>query len=103
MNEVINLIQVIEVPDDLGGFDYEIESEAEVFAEKKSVSQKEFYLAMQSGLETVAVFAVWFEDYNDERVIEHEEDFYTVTRTFRKGDKIHLTCTKRHGVFEEIK
>lgn len=101
MKDIIKLIKTSEKKDVLGGFEKKIVYEHEVFAQKKSVGQKEFYLAMQSGLETTAVFVVWKDDYEDERVIEYNDKYFTVARTYENGDKMELTCTKRHGVFEE--
>ena len=64
---------------------------------------REFYTAYQSGLEAVAIFETRTEDFEDERVINHNEQYYTVIRTYEKGDFIELTCQKRQGIFEEVR
>jgi len=80
-----------------------IKCEREVFANKKSVQMEEHYTAYQYGLDTRAVFEIRTEEYNEERVIKHDEKYYTVVRVREGGDFVDLTCTKRHGVFEEAR
>jgi len=69
---------------------------------KKSATRSEFYLAQQADLEVEVVFTVYLSEYNDERVIEHNNRYYSVIRTFEKGDFIELTCQRRIGGLDEV-
>lgn len=100
--EVIKLLSVdLDAKTDLGGREPKIVSEKELFANKESVRQTEFYQAMQAGLETQAIFSIWSHEYDEERVLVHDNKYFTIVRTYEKGDYVHLTCTKRRGVFDE--
>lgn len=101
MTDVITLIEIGNVKDELGTRIPEIINENEIFASKKSVRSSEFYQAQQSGMEVVAVFRVWSGDYNNERVIRYNDEYFTVIRTYEKGDFIEISTTKRQGVFQE--
>src|SRR5690606_39832826 len=57
----------------------------------------EFYLAQQVDLEVEAIFKIYLLDYSGEKTIKHKNDYYSVIRTFEKGDFIELTCQKRIG------
>ena len=64
---------------------------------------REFYTAYQSGFEAVVMFEVHIDDYEDERVVYFDNQYYTIIRTYEKADFIELTCQKRQGVFEELR
>jgi hypothetical protein len=54
-------------------------------------------------LELRVVFEIRIEEYSEERVVLYNDKYFTVTRVSESGDFINLTCTKRHGVFEEVR
>lgn len=100
---MITLIKIIEERTRTGGVGSKVDEEREVFADEKSVRMTEFYTAYQSGFEARKVFKIHKEEYRDERVLLHDESYYTIIRTYVTGDFIELTCTKRQGVFEEVR
>ena len=64
---------------------------------------EEFYQAYQFGLEARVVFGIRIEEYNKERAIRFEDEYYTVIRVTEAGDFLDLICTMRHGGFEEVR
>lgn len=100
--DVITLITVEQVSDGAGGYENKPGTKRTVFANKKSATRSEFYLAQQADLEVEVVFTVYLSEYNDERVIEHNNRYYSVIRTFEKGDFIELTCQRRIGGLDEV-
>lgn len=73
----------------------------EVFANKKSVRQSEFYQATNTGLKPELVFEVHsFEFSNDEKVrypAGESGKEYTIIRTYDKGEITELTVSSRVG------
>lgn len=70
----------------------------EVFAEKKSVRQSEFYAAAAIGLKPELVFLVDEQDFtlagteqNDPAEIIYNERRYNIIRTFCKGADVEIT------------
>lgn len=100
--DIITLIDVDKVSDGAGGYQYGIKSQKNVFAFKKSASRSEFYLAQQADLEVEAIFKIYLLDYSGEKTIKHKNDYFSVIRTFEKGNFIELTCQKRIGGLDEI-
>ena len=101
-SEVVELIEIdADARTELGGREPMVMSKLEVFANAKSARSSEFYQAMQSGMEIVRVFEIWKEEYNEERVIKHNDKYYTVIRTYEIGDKIEISCSRRKGLFSE--
>ena len=101
MSEVIWLIEIDDIRTEMGGRKPMLASEQKVFAEKKSVRASEFYQAYQSGLEVSVVFKIWSKEYGAQRVIKHNERYYTVVRTYEIGEFLEITCRTRQGLFEE--
>jgi SPP1 family predicted phage head-tail adaptor len=67
--------------------------ETEVFANKKSVRQSEFYQAAATGLKAELMFEMRQADYADEREIQYEGKVYKIIRTFQKDSElIELIC-----------
>ena len=66
----------------------------QIFAEKKSVRQSEFYQAAATGLKPELTFVIWEKEYNEESMLEFEGREYTIIRMFQKDDKdIELVCS----------
>lgn len=65
----------------------------EVFANKKSVRQSEFYQAAGVGLKPELVFEIKSFEYADNRYIRHESKTYSIVRTFIKSDIIELVVS----------
>ena len=69
----------------------------QVFANKKSVRQSEFYQAANVGLKPELVFEVnSFEFSNDER-IKYNDKEYSIIRVYDKGETTELTATTYVG------
>lgn len=71
------------------------EAEREVFAQIKSISQKEYYEANTSGFkpELKVVLADYY-DYDGEDTIEYDGVRYDIYRTYRSNISIELTCQR---------
>lgn len=67
----------------------------EVYGNKKSVRQSEFYQAAAVGMKPELVFEMMCTDYNDEPKVRIEETTYHVVRTYSKnGEKLEITLSK---------
>lgn len=94
--DVIKLVSTTITVDELMQ-EIEVKTEREVFANKRSVSQSEFYNAGQSGLKPRYVFDVRLIDYEDENKLIYNDKTYNIYRTFEKGENIELYCEVRVG------
>ncbi|MEX3713650.1 phage head closure protein [Cytobacillus horneckiae] len=100
--DVIFLIKIDKEKTKSGGYKPTISSQRQIFAEKKSTKQSEFYQALQNDLEVTTIFKIHLLDYDEERVVKGlNEKYYTVIRTYELGDYIELSCQRRLGAFEE--
>lgn len=95
MNDVISLITctVSTTMNSVGDYPT-IRSDREVFADVKSVGQKEFYEAATVGLKPELKFVLQdYEDYQGEKELAFNEVRYQVIRTFRTpNDRLEITC-----------
>ena len=94
--EVIKLISVTTTENDMGDI-IETPVEREVFADKQSIRQSEFYQAAATGLRPELMFVVRTVDYNQESKLKwpatDEGKEYTIIRTYDKdGELIELIC-----------
>ena len=92
MDDVLILIQQTQGVDEYG--DPKItETRREVFCNKVSIGQKEFYQAHAVGLlpEMKLVIADYL-DYNDEKLVEYDGQIYRVLRTYRSGMELEIVC-----------
>lgn len=91
--DVITLLK--ELPQ--GVFDRKIPFEKTVFAEIRSVRQKEFYLALNEGIQPTYVFVLTdYADYHDEKLVRYNNELYDVIRTYTPvdGQTIEITVRK---------
>lgn len=95
-NDVVNLIGITYTKNDLYQ-DIKKETMNEVFAEKRSIGQKEFFEAGQTGIKASYCFVIDVLDYNGEMLLSHEGKQYNVYRTFEKGTDIELYVEGRVG------
>lgn len=65
----------------------------EVFANKKSVKQSEFYQAAGVGLKPEFVFEIKSFEYEENRYIRYNGKMYSILRTYLKSDIIELVVT----------
>lgn len=93
--DVLSLIPTIEGRDSYGeevGVDGE---PREVFANRKSVRQTEFYQALAAGLKPEIVFEIREQEYEGEKKARHEGTDYHVIRTYsRNGEVLELVCSR---------
>lgn len=90
MNDILILIQQTQGVDEYG--DPTItETRREVFCDKASIGQKEFYQAHAVGLqpEMKLVLADHL-DYNGEQLVEYDGQRFRVLRTYRTGLELEL-------------
>ena len=90
--EVIRLISTTTTENDMGDI-IETYNEREVFADKQSIRQSEFYQAAATGLRPELMFVVRSIDYNQEPKLKHGDKTYTIIRTYDKdGELTELVC-----------
>lgn len=80
-----------------GVFDQNTPQETDVFAEIRSVRQKEFYLALNEGIQPTYVFVLTdYADYGDQKLIRYNDELYDVVRTYTPvdGQTIEITVRK---------
>lgn len=67
----------------------------EVFANKKSVRQSEFYQALATGLKPEVVYEIRYEEYRQELKLRADGTVFHIIRTFSKNDeKLELVCSR---------
>lgn len=90
--DVINLVSQVTSENDMGDA-ITVETKRQVFANKKSIRQSEFYQAQANGLKPELMFEIRFADYSEEKKIEYDNKTYSVIRTYTKNDEtIELIC-----------
>lgn len=88
-DSVIYLLSTTNSTNDLGD-SIKIHAKRQVFAEKKSVRQSEFYQAAATGLKPEIAFEIWSREYQQEQLLDYEGILYTIIRTFKKGEITEL-------------
>lgn len=100
MDDVIKLITITYVPDEYGN-QIETRTERSVFCKVNSVGRTEYYDAAQNDLHPSYVFSLsHYKDYLGEKEIAYtdwsgDEKVYTVTRTYRTGDRLDITVEEK--------
>jgi SPP1 family predicted phage head-tail adaptor len=90
--DVISLITITTTENELGDT-IEVPTERQVFADKQSIRQSEFYQAAATGLRPELMFVVRSIDYNQEPKLKHGDKTYTIIRTYDKdGELTELIC-----------
>lgn len=76
------------------GFTSTTNVDVEVWADKKTATRTEFYVAHTAGIEVSAVFTV--NDYLDQKILIHDSKEYDIIRSYRRGEgEYELTCSDR--------
>ncbi|MDM5333432.1 phage head closure protein [Ureibacillus composti] len=94
--EVVKLISTSFTVDELFQ-EVEAKTEREVFADKRSASQSEFFNAGQIGLKPQYVFTIRLSEYADETELVYNGKTYSIYRTYEKGENIELHSEVRVG------
>lgn len=90
--DIAMLISVTKTKDDIGDT-VTVETEREVFVNKKSIRQSEYYQALSTGLKPEIMLEVKTIDYEDEREVKYNNKRYRVIRTYdRNSETTELVC-----------
>lgn len=90
--EVIKLISITPGDSSMGSV-IKIPTEREVFADRQSIRQSEFYQAAATGLRPELMFIVRTIDYAGEPKLKYNNKTYTIIRTYDKdGEMTELIC-----------
>lgn len=69
----------------------------EVYANRKSIRQSEFYQAGNIGLKPELMFEVHNFEFNNDEKVRYNGKEYFIIRTYDKGEIIELTVTSHAG------
>lgn len=90
--DIINLVSVTTTENDMGDI-IEVETKREVFADKKSIRQNEFYQAQATGLRPELMFVVRSIEYEQEPKLEYNSKMFNIIRAYDKdGELMELVC-----------
>jgi SPP1 family predicted phage head-tail adaptor len=93
--EIINLVSITTTTNDMGDL-IEVPVLKQVFADKQSIRQTEFYQAAATGLRPELMFVIRTIDYNQEPKVEYpigSNKIYNIIRTYDKnGEFTELIC-----------
>ena len=90
--DVINLVSIATTENDMGDI-IEVETKREVFADKKSIRQNEFYQAAATGLRPELMFIIRSIEYEQEPRLEFNSKTYNIIRAYDKdGELTELVC-----------
>jgi SPP1 family predicted phage head-tail adaptor len=92
--EVIKLVSAVETANAMGDPVKVLTKSADIFADKKSIRQSEFYQAAAVGLRPELTFVIRTIEYDQEPMLEHNSKTYNIIRTYEKDDElIELVCS----------
>ncbi|MCM3600633.1 phage head closure protein [Robertmurraya korlensis] len=91
--DVLNLIAVETTENSMGDI-IEVETPRQVFANKKSIRQTEFYQAQATGLRPELMFEVMTLEYQGEPKLSYDGKEYSIIRVYDKNGEItELICS----------
>lgn len=91
--DVIKLISITPGENDIGDPVETKTKTGNIFADKQSIRQSEFYQAAATGLRPELMFIIRSIDYNQEPMLEYNDKEYTIIRTYEKDvEYIELIC-----------
>lgn len=74
------------------------EEDVTVYADKKSISQSEFFAAGQNGIRPATMFLVRTKEYGGQKRIKCDDNVYSIYRTYDRPDGVtELYCEVRIG------
>lgn len=85
--DVVELIDESASVNDIGDQVF-AETSTQVFANKKSVRQSEFYQAFAHGLRPELMFEIRSIEYSNQTSLRYKNKQYTILRTFSKNDEV---------------
>ncbi|PEI73431.1 phage head closure protein [Bacillus wiedmannii] len=99
MNDILFFPVLTTTTDDLGQVEVTEGFTRQVFCEKKSISQNEFFQAGQNGFKPKCVLIVYSLDYQEEQKIQYNNKTYSIYRAYERDDeRIELYCEVKAGV-----
>ena|SRR5690606_20135218 len=90
--DVIQLVSVTHTTNSIGDAIPQ-ESTRQVYANRRSIRQSEFYQAMTTGLRPELMFEVRSAEYQGEPTVRFEGADYSIIRTYDRGEITELICT----------
>ena len=90
--ELGNLVETIVKGEPVQSYEWR-----EVYANRKSIRQSEFYQAGNIGLKPELMFEVHNFEFNNDEKVKCDGKEYSIIRTYDKGDVIELTVTSHVG------
>lgn len=98
MNDILFFPVVTTTKDDLGQIEVSEDFTRQVFCEKKSISQNEFFQAGQNGFKPKCVLIVYLLDYQEEQKVQYNNKTYSIYRIYERDDeRIELYCEVKAG------
>jgi len=91
-SDVVELVPLVEGTNPIGDPVMVEGKPRQVYANKLSVRQSEFYQAMQAGLKPELMFEVRSAEYQGEPKARYNGKEYTIIRTYDKGEIMELVC-----------
>jgi len=85
--DVITLISTTDSENDMGDPIKILVRRENIFAEKKSIKQSEFYQAAAVGLKPEITFIIRTIEYEQETLLEYNLKAFTIIRTYEKEDE----------------
>lgn len=96
MDSVIYLVEETLAQDAYGVFQ-RTETERKVFCKVNSIGSREWFDGGRNGLNPELQFIVFRYDYDGEKIVKYLNNYYTIYRTYIKGDWIELYTERREG------
>lgn len=91
--ETIKLISVTNSINDIGDSVKLLTKSTDIFADKQSIRQSEFYQAAAVGLRPELTFIIRICEYNQQELLEFNNKIYKIIRTYEKDNEfIELIC-----------
>lgn len=90
--DVIKLITVTTSVNEIGNL-INIKTSTDVFADRQSIRQTEFYQAQATGFKPELMFIIRSCDYNNEELLQYNNKEYNIIRAYDKnGEFTELVC-----------
>ncbi|PEL13786.1 phage head closure protein [Bacillus sp. AFS017336] len=97
-NDILLFPTITTTKDELGQLIENEDFSRQVYCEKKSVTQNEFFQAGQNGIKSSCVLVVHLFEYQDETKVKFRNKIYSIYRTYERPDEtIELYVEVRSG------
>lgn len=93
LNDILFFPITTTIEDELGQKEINEDFSRQVFCEKKSIAQSEFFAAGQRGIKAAVCLVVYTQDYQEELKLKYRNKIYNIYRVYERSDeKIELYC-----------